>query len=274
MTTTRKPVTTALAAALLTALTGGAALAGAAPAVAAPVATSTALVAPTAVGESRPIAGSAATSRQVVAARYRYFLDAHAPIDRYRDSGYWMGRLDSGEDPAAVLSDLRTTREYAGSAVRAIYRAYLDRDPDAGARYWVDGVVDGSFPLEWVEQNVAASDEYLLRTSTDGRRGAGGGASDVAIEGWCSAVLKRVPSTGERAYWLGRFGSGSALGVFRQLWCTPEAVTVRLQSHHTTLLGRSARSADVAYWYQREVVSDAAVIAQVASSPEYADRLR
>lgn len=40
-----------------------------------------------------------------------------------------------------------------------------------------------------------------------------------------------------------RFGSDSALGVFRQLWCTPEAVTKRIRSHHPQLLGRSANGA-------------------------------
>lgn len=270
---TTKRVRTTVAAVLLTGSLAGGVLATAAPALASPAA---ATASTTAAGSATPIVGSAATSRQVVAAWYARFLDAKFPIDRYPGSGYWIERLDRGDAPASVVADLRTTREYASDAVTSIYAAYLNRTPDTGADYWIDGVASGAFPIEWVEQNVAASGEYLLRTSTDGARpgGSRGDASDVSIEGWYSVVLKRSPSTGERAYWLGRFGSDSALGVFRQLWYTPEAVTARIQSHYGQLLGRSAQPGEVAYWYGRETASDAAVIAAIASSPEYADRTR
>ena len=200
----------------------------------------------------------------LVASWYRVFLGRSASADPGSD--YWVGQLDNGVAPDRVLAFVLTSPEYAKIATTSIYRAYLDRPLDPGASYWLDGVAAGSFPLEWVEQNVASSPAYLQKT------GANRGQGDVAVEGWYSVILQRSPSLGERRYWTGRIRDVGALGAVRELWYTPEAVNHRVQQHYAGLLGRQASGGELAYWNDLEVRSDISVIEAIGASPEFARR--
>lgn len=210
-------------------------------------------------------AASTASSNALVKAWYFQFLGRSASADP--GSRYWVDQLDRGVAPTEVLTRLVSTPEYVQAGVGVIYRAYLDRAPDAGARYWVDGVVEGRFPLEWVEQNVATSPEHSILQ----------GPPSYVVADWYEKVLNRAPSGGENAYWVGRLNSGtSSLGVFRELWYTPEAVTRRVQGHYTQFLERGpalVSPGELAYWYGREVASDITVKVAIASSDQYRTRV-
>lgn len=240
----------------------GALLAGSAlvatPATAAPTA---AAPAPAVSAAVTPDVG-AATNATLVASWYATFLHRSAAADP--GSRYWVQQLDDEVSPTKTLASILQSREHVTGSVTAIYRAYLDAPPASGAQTWVNGVVTGQFPLEWVEQNVATSSQYQVKT------GASRGRNDVAVEGWYSATLNRSPSLGERSYWGSRIDTAGSLQAFRELWYAPETVDRRTQLHYQGLLGRSAGSGELAYWFPREVRSDIGVVAAIGSSPEYA----
>lgn len=240
-------------------LAAGLALGAAAPASAAPS------TAAPAASPASPTVLAPGTSAYVVEGWYNQLLGRDAASDP--GSRYWVGELDRGVPAADVLAQLRRTPEYVRDSVAAIYRGYLEREPDAGSRYWVDGVVSGSFPLEWVEQNVASSTEYQLLRGEDLD-----GSPTKVVGGWYRVVLRRTPSAGEVGYWTSRQSAVGVLAAFRELWYAPETVTERIQSHYQVFLGRSAGPGEVAYWYDRDVVSDAAVAAQIGGSAEHSTR--
>ena len=173
----------------------------------------------------------------LVAAWYAQFLGRSAAADP--GAQFWVKALEAGQDPGALLGQILRSPEHVTASVRTIYRTYLARDPDPGAAYWVGGVVRGDFPLEWVEQNVASSGEYLARADVG-----------TSVAGWYAAVLGRAPSGGERAYWAGRVGAVGALSALREIWYTSEAVTARVQAHYRDLLGRTAGAGEIGYWYR------------------------
>ena len=83
-------------------------------------------------------------------------------LGRDADAGarYWSDQIDAGAKPSDVLWAITHSREYVAREVTALYRQYLRRVPDAGASYWIEGATAQAFPVEWVEQNLLASQEY------------------------------------------------------------------------------------------------------------------
>lgn len=226
--------------------------------------------APAVAAVSAPLAGD---SSQAVGARtalvnawFQQFLGRSALDDPA--SGYWVVRLRT-EAPAAVLTDLLRTREHVVGEVAGYYQGYLGRGLDPGASYWVDGVVSGAFPLEWAEQNILASPEYLQQ------RVPVNADLDPVVQGWYADILGRQASPGEVGYWLGRlFSTGSLLEVVREIWYTSEGVGVRVASHYEDYLQRPADGGEVAYWSDAEVASDVGVVIAIAiaSSAEYREK--
>ncbi len=211
-----------------------------------------------------PVLGAvapAATDRQaVVESWYQQFLGRSAADDG--GSRYWVALL--GTTPAdQVLARLLATPEHVSREVAGYYTSYLGRPVDRGASYWTGGVLRGSFPLEWVEQNVLASGEFVQRASS------GGSGATGAVQGWYATILGRLPAPGEAAYWTGRLRSASSLQVVRAIWYSPEAVNLRVADHYELYLGRPAGPSGLAYWFPRELASDDAVVRAIASSAEY-----
>ena len=268
---TRRTVATT-AAALMIAV--GAALGAAAPATAAPppaaataapaTATAAAALTPTDAPTHAPVG-----TPNEVRSWYLTFLGRDSADDP--GSRYWVDRLDSGAPREVVLGELLRSREYVTSAVATIYRAYLGRALDPGASSWVDGVVRGDRTLEGVEQEVAGSTELLLVSSGDGCV-SDCGPFPGPVPTWYRVILDRAPSSGEVDYWEGQIGERGATDAVTELWYTPEAVAQRVQIHYAGLLKRPAGAGEVAYWYDREVRSDAAVVALIATSPEFRKR--
>ena len=249
-TTPVKKIATVLGAGSL--LLGAVATAPAASA-ATPVTTTTA-VAPAASG---PV-GGARTS--LVYSWYQQFLGRDASADP--GSQYWIVRLRA--DPYdQVLADFLRSPEHVTRRITGYYQDYLGRALDSGASYWTTGVENGSFPLEWVEQNVLGSTEFVIRSVPAG--------SDAyqTVQDWYSAILGRQARAGEVDYWATRLETASPLQVVREIWYTPEGVDHRTAVHYSTLLERTPSGGELAYWAPAERASDIGVITAIATSAEY-----
>lgn len=207
-------------------------------------------------------AATAATGddRAVVDNWYADFLGRDASADP--GSQYWVDQLKV-RAPGDLLWSITHSREYVEDEVTDIYNGYLDRAPDSGANYWVEGATAQRFPIEWAEQNVLASAEYARHHYADTL-----GESNVATW-WYRDVLGREASAGEAAYWAGRSARIGRLGALRELWYSDEAVRGRINEHYNYLLSRDADLPGLNYWYPKEVESDINVQVLLAASQEY-----
>lgn len=192
---------------------------------------------------------------------YLDFLGRQDPAD---DPGraYWVDMLDRGVSRQYVLGSIVRSDEYATKEVTQEYENRLLREPDPGARYWIDQTAHHDMAWEWVEQNLMASQEYRDRA-----------ASDADFVGHLYGdILARpaAPSSGEVAYWVDRYHRVGALGVVREIWYTDEAVRFRLRLNYEDLLGRQVDADGLAYWGPREQQSDITVQVALASTDEYA----
>ena len=225
-------------------------------------------LAATAALTGAPAAQAAPTTDTTVRAWYIEFLGRSAE-QANNDPGrqYWVRRIDAGMRPSDALWAITHSREYVEREVAARYNEYLLRAPDAGARSWVDGAASGRFPLEWVEQNLLASQEYVDRRTF----GLGDG---YVPRFWYLHVLGRSAPEGEEAYWAGRIRQVGRLNALRELWYSDEAVRYRINEHYKSLLYRfeGADFAGLAYWYPKEVESDINVQVLLASTPEFATK--
>lgn len=209
-------------------------------------------------------ASAAPSDRTVVDAWHHDFLQRganDADLDRYTSFITTFG-------PVAAADDLTRTRAYAEHQVALVYGELLQRRPDAGASYWVDGVAEGRFPLEWVTQNVLASQEYADLWA----RAHGSRSPQVTANAWIMALLDRKATAGEEDYWGRRTTQVGRLGALRDLYYTPEGVRARIDRHYRELLGRPADGGGTSYWYGLETKDDRAVQVQIAASPEYRER--
>lgn len=209
-----------------------------------------------------PVASAATglNSPKLVDEWYNEFLGRDA------DAGarYWSDQIDAGTKPSDVLWAITHSREYVVRDVTALYRQYLRRAPDAGASYWIEGATRQTFPVEWVEQNLLASQEYANKNQVQDR-----GEAFVAYS-WYGDVLGRYNSTsGDQAYWAGRTAKIGRLGALREMWYSPEAVNIRVQGHYTDIFVRDADGNGLAYWYPKEIESDINVPVLLACSPEF-----
>ena len=209
-------------------------------------------------------ASAAPTDATVVEAWHHDFLQRGAgAADQQRYTAF-MTTFGA----VAAADDLTRTREYAEHQVGQVYREHLQRTPDAGAAYWVDGVAEGRFALQWVTQNVLASQEYAdLWAAVHGSR-----KPSVTANAWILALLDRRATPDETAYWGHRIAQVGRLGALRDLYYTSEGVHQRIDSHYRALLGRPVDGGGYYYWYGLETHDDRAVQVQIAASPEYRER--
>lgn len=216
-----------------------------------------------------PTAFSSENSAALVDSWYQDFLGRGA----YGDPGamYWVDRLKN-QAPADVLWSITHSREYNTQIIRYYYKNYLVRDLDRGANYWIDGVTAQRFPLEWVEQNILSSPEFL--------RGYGGNSNGL-IYAWYYGVLgnEGIPNedpeitSGAINYWKNRVRAVGALGALREMYYTSEGVSGRINGNYYFTLDRFPSDGEIAYWYPKEVESDINVAVLLASTPEYARSL-
>lgn len=168
----------------------------------------------------------------------------------------WGGRAD-------YVWQLLHGEEYCTQQVSGYYRTLLGRLPDPGADYWVQNCAHNGMALEWIQQNILASDEYAAHKGGTNNPG-------LVVHGWYSDVLGRFsPSSAEMDYWARQLTPANRLQVLRQIWYSDEAVRRRIGLTYQTELKRTAAPGEVDWWYPKEVESDVNVMTLVASSPEY-----
>jgi len=199
---------------------------------------------------------AAAYDDALVQAWYRTFLgrtSAQAAADSGR--GYWVGQLQAGSKESDVLWRVLHSREYNTREITAMYSFYLGRGLDRGAGYWVNSTSDQGMALEWVEQNLLASDEYARRGDVAGR--------------WYKQVLGRTASAGEKSYWDQRAARVGRLAALREIWYSAEAVDARLADNYAQVLGRAPDARGRSYWFPKQVESDVNVKTLLGATAEY-----
>jgi outer membrane protein assembly factor BamB len=156
--------------------------------------------APRAAAAVPPAVGPFTTVRQFVTQQFEDYV-GRGPGNR--DLGTFVTGLRSGEltTPAAFdrIAARRSTAELSASVVR-LYKAYLNRLPDAGGwRYWLGLRRSGIGVLD-IAANFGASSEFTGRY---------GGLDD---EGFVRLayrnVLRRAPDQGGLDFWMGQLASG------------------------------------------------------------------
>jgi len=202
---------------------------------------------------------AAPSTDQVVQEWYGDFLFREDPAAD-PDRGYWVGRLDRGDRRGDVAWSLTETREYAEVNVAFLYDYYFDRTPDRGAEGWVSGVAGRGMALEWVEQNLLASEEYWLAANS---------SRTELVRVWYADLLGRDASRADISYWSARTDQIGRLAAVREIWYSQEAVDRRIRGNYFDLLGRLPSPGEVGYWRPLERESDRNVQVLIAATPEY-----
>lgn len=190
---------------------------------------------------------------------------------------YWSGRLDQGEDRAAIAALLtRSAEYYQTNVIKPAYRQFLGREPDAlGLDYWTAQLQAG-LTDEAMQAGFLASDEFY--------NGADG--SDVPVaptperdRAWLTAhyqvLLGRAPEASALDFWGQALrGTSSRAGVAAAITNSVEGIRARVNDTYRRYLRRDADSAGLDYWvgqYRRSLVNEDLVMALIGS-PEYFTR--
>lgn len=206
-----------------------------------------------------PAQAASLGSSEIVANWYQDFLGRNLAAAR-NDTGHlvWSDQLDQKEPRAQVLGEITRSQEYADVNVTQLYLLLLGRAPDPGAATWSQNIPKG-MAVEWVEQNILASQEFRQRSG-----------GDTAWVGELYALLlDRGPNAGETRYWVEQLRQTGPLATVRSIWFTDEATDARTTVHYERLLGRAPKEGDVEYWLGAEKQSDLATSIAFASTPEY-----
>lgn len=175
---------------------------------------------------------------------------------------YWVDQLNRGVPREQVLAQIVQAGRnpaYNAAVVRGGYVSYLQREPDSGSRYWVDGVSNG-MAVEWFNQNLLASDEYASRSYSEANY----------ISRLYGTILGRgVGSDGAYNYWMNRVRTVGRLNTVREIWFTQEAIDRRTNTHYLNILGRNAGAGELAYWRPFEAASDDNFPQRLAATDEY-----
>lgn len=223
-----------------------------------------------AVLAAAPAQAAAPTTTDELVQSWYVTLLQRGPANAADDVGrsHWTDQLAAGRSRSDVTTELVLSEEHVRDHVRDLYRTVLRRNPDPGSETWVSQVLAGSTSPEQVDRAVLASPEMVERW------GASASGRDRYVQDLYVAVLGRYvwdTTPGERAWWADLVRARGAAAAVATLWDTDEAVTFRVDQHYRELLHRPVDSYGLRYWAGVERASgDAAVIAQIAASDEYA----
>jgi hypothetical protein len=194
---------------------------------------------------------------------------------------YWLGLLDGGTSPAAVVRGIETSPEYLRDVVDALYQHYLGRAADAmGLAGW-SGALAAGVSLEQVTADILASPEYFA----DHRLTPAPGQSPYLgfVQGLYREVLGRSGSSAEWAPWTTALDSGrltaeqAALQFLTALEYDTDLVdggpvhyAPMWQGFYSGFLHRAAEPAGLSGWVGalQGGMSDQAVLAGTLGSPE------
>ena len=146
----------------------------------------------------------------------------------------WVNDLYNGASPAGIVLGVEGSTEYLNDQVVAMYKLYLQRNPDTGGEQaWTNFLVAGG-TLEEVAAELTASQEYFVLQ---------GGTNQGFIIGLYSEVLHRsAPSNAEIAGWESFLDAGnSRLTVSTAFLTSAEYRTNLVQADYMTFLLRSGR---------------------------------
>jgi hypothetical protein len=213
-----------------------------------------------------PPAQAAQNNDTLVQAWYRVFLDRTSEAAS-SDNGrfYWVDKLNRGQRPSDVLWEITHSREYVEREISAYYNDILDRAPDSGASYWIENAVNGGMNLEWVYQNLEASQENFDQWYYP----------EYVVKYWYYDILGRYNvSSGEASYWLDRARQVGRLQAVREIYYSDEAIRYRVNEHYKHILYRfeGADFSGLSYWYPKEVENDVNVQVLLASTPEFVQK--
>jgi Domain of unknown function (DUF4214) len=177
-------------------------------------------------------------------------------------STFWVNQLDGGAAAARVLLDIQGSTEYLSDQVAAMYRLYLNREPDTGgAQHWTSFLQAGG-TLEELAAELTSSEEYFVLQ---------GGTNQGFVLGLYKDVLNRTPSIADLAGWEAALAAGaSRLEVAGSFLTSQEYRTDLVQSDYVTYLLRAADSGGLTAWVDalNAGATDQQVLAQIFGSPE------
>lgn len=113
---------------------------------------------------------------------------------------YWIGQLEAGIDPGAVVAAIGDSPEQRRLLVTRGYRAILEREPDAGGLdHWSNLLID-RFSTRTLYGLLFGSEEYFRR---------GGASNDGFLTALYDDVLDRAPEAAGLSYWQEVLASGT-----------------------------------------------------------------
>lgn len=194
-------------------------------------------------------------------AGYRLFAQRPASPDEVR---FWLAGFARGAETHALPDALSRSDAWLREEVRTLYRAALDRNPDAaGERFWTGELRRGVL-VNRMAASLYGSNESYTRA---------GGTPEGFVAALYDRILHRSVDGPGSAYWVGRLPGLGTNGVAAQLFGSPESRRDRVTRLYDRILGRAPEASGLAHWVARLLrVNDVRLAATLASSPEYVAR--
>jgi hypothetical protein len=179
----------------------------------------------------------------------------------------WTVLLEVGATRAQVVQGIENTAEYRAAEVQALYRQYLRRDADPVGLSVFTGVLAGGGTAEQVAAALVGSAEY----------GQGPGAGGFLPALYQDALHRAVDPQGQAVFGGQLAGPGTSPEpqVAAQLFASAEFKQDLVQGFYQRLLERAADPGGLSFWagQLQAGVTDDQVIAAIAATSEYADKL-
>jgi hypothetical protein len=194
---------------------------------------------------------------------------------------HWLGMLNSGASPSAVVGGIEGSREFIGDVVQALYQHYLGRPADpTGLAAWSQALASG-VSLEQVTADILVSPEYMAEHRLPPAPGQSPNLGFV--QGLYLQVLGRLGSAAEWAAWTAALDKGgltwqqAALDLLTSLEYDTDLVNggsphyaPMWQGFYPEFLSRGAEPAGLSIWVGalQKGMSDQAALAGILGSPE------
>ncbi len=193
---------------------------------------------------NKVLANAAGTAAD--AALVKFLYDGYFGRDpSASETAYWTGALQSGAASLAslnsVLANDGSGKAYSAQSVKALYDAYLARDPSvAEIGYWASALQSGSYDLRGFELVLAAQ--------------TGAAAYEAAYIGQAYQTWLGRPASGsDLSYWTGQLNNGAITPLqLRQALINDASgqahIAAVINADYTADFGRAATSAEIAVW--------------------------
>lgn len=208
------------------------------------------------------IAGTPA--QDYVSQLYRDVLDR--PVDR-PSSPILVNLLLAGQPRLVITEPLATSPEHRRLIVTQEYQNILGRAPDTdGLDFWTAALGRG-LTGEQLAATMIASDEFFHAAGSDNR---------AWVDAMYLKLLGRTADSNGEAFWLNALNQGqSRFEVALAIATSPEHEGAVVSADYAQLLHRTGSPAEINAWVlqMQAGTSDEALLARIAASDEYFDRL-